>query len=127
MSGKANVDGTFQLGDGAQFWAYVSPSNETPKNVTAWKVTISSGDWSDTISSDNPQQQLKTPDLSGEFDVTVMAEGPSFDWQELTPQAGSSANIGCNSNCASMVGIVATEDGKGANYWTTWDAMCSQG
>ena len=90
-------------------------------------VTISSDDWAGSISSDDPTEQLKTPGLSGTFNVKVMAEGPEFSWQELKPQEGSSADIGCNSNCASMVGIVADPGGGSAVYWTTWDAMCSQG
>jgi hypothetical protein len=36
------------------------------------------------------------------------------------------ADIGCNTNCASMVGIVANPDGHSANYWTTWDAYCEK-
>jgi hypothetical protein len=126
MAGTANV-GSVELGGGAQFWAYVSPNNDTKSYVTTWKVTVSNDDWAGTISSDNPTEQLKAPGASGVFNVVVMAEGPEFGWQELTPQSGSGADIGCNENCASMVGIVASEDGKSANYWTTWDAICSQG
>jgi hypothetical protein len=126
MAGTANVSGALELGGGAQFWAYISPSNNTSSYVTNWKVTISGDDWAGSISSDNPTEQLKTPGLSGTFNVVVMAEGPEFPWQELKPQEGSNADIGCNSNCASMVGIVAVAGGGGANYWTTWDAMCSQ-
>lgn len=40
--------------------------------------------------------------------------------------SGSKPDIGCNTNCASMVGIVATENGSDANYWTTWDAFCKE-
>ena len=127
MAGTANVSGSVELGGGAQFWAYISPSNNTSSYVTTWKVTISTDDWAGTITSDNPTEQLKTPGLSGTFNVQVMAEGPEFSWQELTNVSWSPADIGCNSNCASMVGIVATEDGKGANYWTTWDAICQPG
>jgi hypothetical protein len=112
------------VGNGAVFWAYISPMNNTAKAVTKWSVTISQGSWSGTITSDDPQQQLQTRGLSGVFDVAVTGSGPNLPEQKLTPQQGSQPNIGCNSNCAAMVGIVATPDGKGANYWTTWDAFC---
>ena len=118
--------GTVQLGNGAQFWAYISPQNNTDKDVTTWKVVLQQegGNWTGEIDSSNPHKILETPNLSGLFNVTVTASGPGFPETKLTPQAGSNPNIGCNSNCASFVGIVATPDGKSANYWTTWDAIC---
>lgn len=114
------------VGNGALFWAYISPQNDTAAKVTKWAVTIEQGDWSGMISSDDPQAQLQTPGLSGIFKVTVTGSGPNMAGMTLSPQAGSSANIGCNSNCASFVGIVANEDGTSAEYWTTWDAFCSR-
>ena len=113
-----------QVGQGAVFWAYISPQNNTEKVVTKWSVTISQGAWRGTITSENPQQQLQTRGLSGIFDVVVTGSGPNLPEQKLTPQAGSKPDIGCNSNCAAMVGIVAGADGRSANYWTTWDAFC---
>ena len=118
---------TLTLGGGAQFWAYISPQNQTSSKVTDWSVTISQDDWSGTITSADPQQQLQTPGLSGIFQVSVTGSGPDLPEQQLQPQSGSSADIGCNSNCASMVGIVANAEGNGAVYWTTWDAICSRG
>lgn len=112
------------VGHGAVFWAYISPMNDTEKAVTKWSVTLSHGNWSGTITSENPQHQLQTRGLSGLFDVVVTASGPNLPEQKLTPLKDSKPNIGCNSNCAAMVGIVATPDGKGANYWTVWDAFC---
>jgi len=125
----AEMKGSLQLGGGAQFWAYISPQNNTEQAVTKWQVTIeqADGNWTGTITSDNPQQQLKTPNLSGLFNVKVTGSGPKMPQKQLTPQSGSKPNIGCNSNCAAMVGIVATPDGTGANYWTVWDALCSRG
>jgi len=116
-----------EQGNGAQFWAYVSPQNETSKYVTRWQVRIeqTDGDWSGIIDSDNPEKILQTPNLSGIFKVTVRASGPMFEEKELSVKPGSKPDIGCNSNCTAMVGIVATEGGKDANYWTTWDAICS--
>ncbi len=112
--------------NGAQFWAYISPQNETSKYVTKWQVKIeqTDGNWVGTIDSGNPTKILQTPNLSGIFKVTVMASGPRFGEKKLTPKPESKADIGCNSNCAAMVGIVATKDGSDANYWTVWDAFC---
>lgn len=110
---------------GAQFWAYISPQNDTAKAVTDWSVTISQGAWSGTITSANPTQQLQTPGLSGIFQVAVTGAGPGMPSQQLPPQAGSSTDIGCNATCASMVGIVADPGGTSAEYWTTWDAFCN--
>ena len=111
-----------QVGNGASFWAYISPQNDTAKEVTKWSVTISQGSWSGTITSADPRQQLQTPNLSGIFAVVVTASGPHLPEQKLTPQPYTKPDIGCNSNCAAMVGIVAAPGGKSASYWTTWDA-----
>jgi hypothetical protein len=124
--------GTVVLGNGAQFWAYISPENDTAKAVTKWTVTFKqqrhfpAPPWEGSITSDNPHQILQTPGMSGVFQVTVWASGPSITWQKLEPVSWSNPDIGCNSNCAAMVGIVATPDGTGANYWTTWDAICKR-
>ncbi len=115
-----------ELGDGAQFWAYVSPDNETSRHIIRWEVRIehTDGNWSGVISSDNPEEILRTPNLSGIFKVTVRASGREFGEKTLPPKPGSKPDIGCRSNCTAIVGIVATEGGDGANYWTTWDAIC---
>jgi hypothetical protein len=123
MSETENQGAPEQLGGGAQFWVNVAADSR--QSISSWKVIISQNDWSGSISSDDPQRELKTPGLSGDFNVSVMADGPGFDWQELTAQEGCQANIGCNSNCASMVALSASPDGKSANYCTTWDAACS--
>ena len=117
--------GELLLGNGAQFWAYVSPSNNTAAFLTSWAVIVSQGDWSGLITSSDPQQQLQTPNLSGIFDVAVVAAGRGFGAQALSPTSYSKPNIGCNSNCAAMIGLVANPDCTDANYWTTWDAVCS--
>lgn len=128
MSGLANVKGPIEFGVGAQFWAYISPQNETSKYVTKWEVVIEQldGNWIGKITSDNPEQQLKTPGLSGIFKVIVHASGPKFEWKQLSVEDYSKPDIGCNSNCHAMVGIVANEDGTDAKYWTVWDAFCSR-
>jgi len=115
-----------ELGDGAQFWAYISPEHETSKYITRWEVRIEQADsnWSGIINSDNPEEILQTPNLSGIFKVTVRASGRKFEEKTLPPKLGSKPDIGCKSNCTAIVGIVATEGGGGANYWTTWDAIC---
>lgn len=127
MTGVVNVGNDLKLGGGAKFWAYVSPQNNTSDYVTKWTVEISqqNGNWMGRISSENPEQHLETPNLSGLFNVKVTASGPNLPETTLKNVDWSPANIGCNSNCSSMVGIIATEDGTGANYWTTWDAICS--
>lgn len=110
---------------GAVFWAYISPQNNTGQVVTDWSVTISQGPWSGSITSADPQQQLQTPGLSGIFQVVVTGAGPSMPPQQLSPQSGSKADLGCNNNCAAMVGIVANSQGDSASYWTVWDAFCN--
>jgi hypothetical protein len=118
--------GALQLGNGAQFWAYVSPSNNTAACLTSWAVIVSQGDWSGMITSADPQQKLQTPNLSGIFDVAVVAAGRGFGAKALTPTSYSKPNIGCNSNCAAMIGLVANPGCTDANYWTTWDAVCQR-
>jgi hypothetical protein len=126
-SNVEELKGELQLGGGAQFWAYVSPQNETPARVTSWAVDIqhTDGDWSGTITSADPRATLKTPGLSGVFSVKVTASGPEFGPSELQPVEGTQPDVGCNENCSSFVGIVASPDTTGANYWTVWDAICS--
>ncbi len=115
-----------ELGDGAQFWAYVSPENETSKYVAKWQVRFEQAEanWTGIIDSDNPEEILQTPNLSGIFKVTVRVSGHEFEEKILTPKPGSNPDICCSSNCTAIVGIVATEGGFGVNYWTTWNAIC---
>lgn len=115
------------LGNGAQFWTYISPQNETASRVTEWHVQIeqANGEWRGDIDSTNPRQKATTPGLSGKFNLVVTASGPNFPKTTLSPLPDSQPDIGCNSNCAAMIGIVANEAGTGAHYWTVWDALCS--
>ncbi|MBP2619388.1 hypothetical protein [Chryseobacterium jejuense] len=130
---NANSSGQLQLGGGAQFWVYLSPQHDTAKMITKWRVTFSQGNWSDSISSDNPTKQIQTPNLSGIFEIKVeLLSGSTGTWRQIPPQTGSHNEIGCNSNCASMVGIVADSTNPligaiNAHFWTTWDAMCRTG
>lgn len=112
--------------EGAAFWAYISPQNNTEECLASWSVTLQQqdGNWQGTISSDDPQQILQTPDLSGVFTVNVVASGHNFPEQRLQPLPDSQPNVGCNENCHAMVGIVANAECTGANYWTVWDAFC---
>lgn len=132
VTSNANSSGQLQLGGGAQFWVYLSPQNNTAKMISTWRVTFSQGNWSDSISSENPTKQIQTPNLSGIFNITVeLLSGSTGTWRQIPPQQGSYNEIGCNSNCASMVGIVAdsTSPAPGAinaHFWTTWDAMCKR-
>lgn len=130
---NVNAPQQINLGGGAQFWVYLSPQNDTSKMITTWKVTFSQGNWSDFISSEDPTKQIQTPNLSGIFNIQVeMLSGSTGTWRQIPPQAGSHNEIGCNSNCHSMVGIVADSltpppGAINAHFWTTWDAMCSKG
>ena len=131
MSGKANTKGELKLGGGAQFWVYLSPQNKTAEVVKGWSVTFSQGNWSDSITSENPTKQIQTPNLSGIFDIKVTEMNYSTNPPReipIPPMPPSNNQIGCNSNCASMVGIVADEKpllgGPNAKFWTTWDALC---
>jgi hypothetical protein len=130
MNGIANVETDLSLGSGAQFWAYISPQNKTAERLLGWKVELTQigGNWKGSITSSNPQAQLQTPNLSGEFTVKVTASLKGVTPIELTlqPSPDSQRNVGCNSNCAAMIGIVASEDGKTATYWTVWDALCKR-
>ena len=132
MAGVANSKGTVELGGGARFWVYLSPQNNTAKVMGSWSVTFSQGNWSDTITSEDPTKQIQTPGLSGEFNVkvtqTVGSTNPPSQ-MEVAPLPPSRDVIGCNSNCASMVGLIADEKpnigGTTGKFWTTWDALCS--
>ena len=117
----------FKGGGGAQFWAYVSPRHETAQYVTKWTVKLEQkdGNWSDFISSGDPEKILQTPHVAGVFNVVVLASGPLFKEKQLINLPESKPDVGCNSNCFAMVGIVATEDGQDAHYWTVWNAFCS--
>lgn len=132
MSGLANSSKELKLGNGAQFWVYLSPQNNTANVVKGWSVTFSQGNWSDSITSENPTKQIQTPNLSGNFDIKITEKDFSTNPPrevDIPAQAPSRNVIGCNSNCSSMVGIVADEKpllgGSNAQFWTTWDALCS--
>ncbi len=117
----------FKGSGGAQFWAYISPRHETEKYVTKWMVKLEEkdGNWSDFISSDDPVKIIQTPNLVGVFRVIVTASGPLFKEKQLANLPESRPDVGCNSSCFAMVGILATADGKDAHYWTVWDAFCN--
>ncbi|MDX6747479.1 hypothetical protein SHK09_11795 [Polaribacter sp. PL03] len=133
MSGLANVETEMKLGGGAQFWVYLSPQNNTAKVIKEWSVKFTQGNWSDSITSENPTKQIKTPNLSGNFDIEVTTLNSSTNPPikvNIPAQLGSINEIGCNANCASFVGLVADEKtllgGVNVKFWTTWDAMCSR-
>lgn len=120
----------FIPGGGAQFWGYVSGMYNTPKVVTKWRITLrhKNSDWMGVITSDKypHREMLKTPNLSGEFTVEVIASGPGFLERRLEllddPTIPHNPNISCRDTNAGMIGIVADEDGKGAKYWTISNA-----
>lgn len=112
------------LGNGAYFWVYISPQDDTKDIVKDWTVTLTQGNWTGSISSDQDPPTLQTDGLSGEFDVRVEWRQPPNELVvDLEPCADSKPNIGCNDNCAAMIGIVA-QGPDTACYWTVWDAFC---
>lgn len=125
MYGIPNVKKRMNLGDGARFWAYISPQNDTAERYPEWSVAIEQkdGDWIGKINSDEPHKVLETPGLSGVFKVTVYVRGEEYRG-EIEALSDSQKDVGCNSNCAAMVGIVADPNDRGAHYWTVWDALC---
>jgi hypothetical protein len=114
------------LGKGAYFWVYLSPQNKTAEIVKDWTVTLSQPGWSASISSREHPPVLQTEGRSGVFDVKVIwRQPPDAVIVALRPSPGSKPNIGCNENCAAMIGIVANLDGP-PTYWTVWDAFCKK-
>jgi hypothetical protein len=71
MAGLANAKGNVELGGGARFWVYISPQHDTAKVVKDWVVAFSQGNWSESITSDDPTKQIQTPNLSGKFDIKI--------------------------------------------------------
>jgi len=120
-----------KLGGGAKFWVYISPQKNTAEVVQNWIVTFSQGKWKESITSKNPTKTIQTPNLSGEFNL-IITKSDASNKLPITvniPALSPSKNIiGCNSNCASMVGIIAHEDSSfcsvNARFWTTWNALC---
>lgn len=114
------------LSDGATFWGYISPTNNSLSKVTKWRIEIRQldGNWSDTIHDEDPDYMPQTPGLAGLFSIVVIGSGPNMPERQLSPIPESNAGISCNSNCAAMIGIVANADGTDASYWTVWDAYC---
>jgi phospholipase C len=110
---------------GASFGAYLAPENTTSVMLTHWSARITSrdGSWSGSITSEQPGEILQTPDLSGVFDVTVVASGPHMPEKQLAPLRESRADISCDSHHRAMVGIVAAPDGRDAEYWTAGNTV----
>jgi hypothetical protein len=116
------------LGGGAYFWVYLSPQGNTKDIVKDWTVTLTQGNWSGSINSSQNPPVLQTDGLSGDFDLRVeWRPEPTEPLQiEVQPCDGTKPGIiGCNVNCASMIGLLAESKEK-ACYWTTWDAFCKQ-
>lgn len=114
------------LGKGATFWGYISPSKDSSKWVTEWRIELQHKDsgWLGVITSKDPYYQPQSPGLGGEFLVRVTASGPKFPTRQLKALPESMENVYCKADCAAMVGIVAMEDGASAGYWTVSNAFC---
>jgi hypothetical protein len=122
----AQVGSPQDLGSGAYFWIYLSPQHETEKVITDWTVTLTQGDKIWSIHSTDPEPTLKTLGGSGVFEVRVEWRNPETKVvQLLKPLPESKPEIGCNENCAGMIGLLAPGEGEEAGYWTVWDAFCN--
>lgn len=112
--------------EGAQFFAYISPKNNTEENVTEWSITVSQGNWSGQITSQDPDEIIQSPGLSGEFEVEVRGAGPRMSTRQLKNDSSQSGpNVMCSINCTAMILIYSTnEEGTDAMYYTTADAFC---
>lgn len=118
-----------ELGGGAQFWGYLSGMYNTQEIIKDFTITLrhKTSDWMGVITyEDYKNGMIKTPGLSGDFQVTVVASGTTFEEKQLEladdPTIPHNPDISCNANNAGMIGIVATEDGKDARYWTISNA-----
>ncbi len=106
---------------GAQFMTYVANEEE----ITKWKVVISQGNWSDEITSEDPEKTIHTPNLNGEFEVQAWGGGPGMEYGPLSNDPSKSGpNVECSANCAAMVILESIQDGKKGQYYTVSDAMC---
>lgn len=110
---------TEDLGGGARFVLYVSSAVRDAKPKAVLRAHLTQGDWSGTVSSEDPI--LQTDGMSGNFGVKVDYSEPPADF--IAPVDGPS-EIGCNENCFSMIEVGI--DGEKLVYETTWDAGCSQ-
>jgi hypothetical protein len=108
---------------GARFSAYLSPRDDTPHWLTKWTVTIehADGDWSGSLTSDAPTDELQTPNLGGTFYLSVWASGPNLPWQQLAPQTGNQ-QLDCRRDCSAMIAMVASGLGHSASFWT--EVLC---
>lgn len=118
-----------ELGGGAQFWGYLAGMYKTQDIIKDFTITLrhKTSDWMGVITyADYKDGMIKTPGLSGDFQVTVRASGTTFEEKQLELLDDSTIphnpDISCKENNAGMIGIVATEDGKDAKYWTISNA-----
>jgi len=110
---------TEDLGAGARFVLYVSAAVKEAKPKAVFRAHLTQGNWSGTVSSEDPI--LQTDGMSGNFELKVDYSEPPADF--IAPLDGPS-DIGCNENCFSIIEIRI--DGEKLFYETVWDAGCSQ-
>jgi hypothetical protein len=106
---------------GAVFAVHISPRNDSATFVTGWSVTIEQrgGGWSGSINSQSPEAVVMAPDVSGAFNVVVVASGPVMDERQLTAFAESDGDVVVPMGGRAVIGIIATDAGRTANYWVT--------
>ncbi len=114
--------------EGAHFWVSISSKNETAEKLKDWKVVfchLKTG-WIGEINSDNPNQNLFTPGLSGLFSVEAFVTGPHDEWQKIEAEEGTNPMIGCKKHCASMVEISRKSSSSAFQYSTKWNVLCQE-
>lgn len=109
-----------------QFWAYLSPQNNSFKKIKNWRVIVSQENWSDTITNKNPTKKIEKKGLNGLVNVSVEIYCSTKGlWEDLMPVDGSTNTIEFSSKCISIVfGIFAEKEllsnqKTNAKFWTS--------
>lgn len=109
-----------------QFWAYLSPQNDSLKKIKNWRVIVSQENWSETITDKNPTKKIEKKGLKGLINVSVEIYcNRKKLWENLKPVDDSKNTIEFNSNCISIVFGIFTEkevllnQKANAKFWTS--------
>jgi hypothetical protein len=109
-----------------QFWAYLSPQNNSFKKIKNWRVIVSQENWSETITNENPDKKIEKKGLNGLVNVSVEIYCSRNNlWENLIPVDNSVNTIEFNSRCISIVfGIFAEKEihsnqKTNAKFWTS--------
>lgn len=109
-----------------EFWAYLSPQNNSFKKIKNWRVIVSQENWSETITNENPNKKIEKKGLNGLVNVSVEIYCSKKNlWKNLIPVDDSTNRIEFNSKCISIVfGIFAEKKADSnqkpkAKFWTS--------